>query len=285
MNTTNIDIKSLLNTLDTINTKNYAFHVYVPSLQKDIPFLQISTSQQKSLIKSVIDSPVYNTEFIYTIRSIIKDNCLDKEVSIDELTLLDKLVICLALRSKSISSTYEFSYTHEGAELKYNIELDSLIEASKSIDIELERVIETQDYKITTRVPTIGIEYQVEKELRSKNRQNNENIQNSEQLRDIVGEAFMTELIKYIKCVEIPRGDTEVFKIEMSNMSPKDGISILGKFPIKVLESILDFVNDYSRSIGSITKIKVPGGVNAETNEVEFIEQEIPINGNFFIIS
>jgi len=94
----------------------------------------------------------------------------------------------------------------------------------------------------------------------------------------------MTELVKYIKDIEIPSGE-DVIRINFSDITPKDSISILSKLPIRVLESILDFVNDYSKTTGSVTKIQVPAGVDPVTNEVKFIEQEIPINGNFFIIS
>ena len=65
-------LESVLDLMDRVN-ETFAYGVWVPSLNKEIMFREINTSQQKRLIKSVIDSPIYHTEFIFTLRQILKE--------------------------------------------------------------------------------------------------------------------------------------------------------------------------------------------------------------------
>lgn len=283
MTNSKADIKQFLTALDQTNSKNYAFHIYVPSLEREVPFLQINTAQQKTLIKSIIDSPIYNTEFIYAIRSIIKDNCLEKTIKIDGLTLLDKLVICLGLRCKSIGSKLESSIEYKGAELNYTIDLESILESAQSISVPTEKTIEVQGYKVVISPPTIGVEYKIEKDVRSKTPEFNK-IQTNDQLRSVVGEAFITELVKYIQSVTILNGEQEV-AVNFNSISSEDGLAILGKLPIAVLEGIVDYSDKYNKAVSDALKYKVPVDDETESGEPKFIEQEVQINGNFFIIS
>lgn len=283
MSTTNTNLKDILSAIDDVNSKEYAFHVYVPSLKKEVPFLQINTGQQKTLIKSIIDSPVYNTEFIFTMRNIIKENCKDSSVNIDSLTLFDKLIICLTLRSKSIDSTYEMSIEHQGAELKHAVELDPLIETSKSVEVGDGEVVEAGHFRIELAPPTIGREYAIEKQIRSKNKAE-DNIQSTEELRSVVGEAFITELIKYIKTFTIIQEESEA-TIDFNAISCNDMIEVISKLPVNVLKRVLNYAEQYNKNITDLLKVRVPTGVNPETNQIEYIDQEVQVNGNFFIIS
>lgn len=283
MTNTKVDIKNFLSVLDQTNSKNYAFHVYIPSLQKELPFLQINTAQQKTLIKSIIDSPIYNTEFIFAIRSIIAENCLDKSVKVDDLTLLDKLAICIALRCKSIGNKLESSIDQNGAELKYTVDLDSILDGVKDIPITSSEIIEVEGYKVSIAPPTIGVEYKIEKDIRSKGPDINK-IQSNDQLRLVVGEAFITELVKYIQAVTVLNGEQEI-TVNFNSISSNDAIAILGKLPISVLENIVQYSDTYNKSVSSALKYKIPVAGEGDSGEPRFIEQEVQINGNFFIIS
>ena len=61
--TTNNDTSSLLAAMKEAN-QSFKYDVMIPSLNRNVPFSEISTAQQKKLIKSIIDSEIYNTEFI-----------------------------------------------------------------------------------------------------------------------------------------------------------------------------------------------------------------------------
>ena len=99
-------IEDVLNIVKKVND-TFAYEVFIPSLNKSILFREINTSQQKRLIKAIIDSPVFNTEFIFTLRQIIKENCVDEKLDIDQLTILDKFIISLIMRSVSVGNSYE----------------------------------------------------------------------------------------------------------------------------------------------------------------------------------
>ena len=99
-------IDEVLGLMDRVN-EVFAYEVWVPSLKRNVMFREINTNQQKRLIKAIIDSPIYNTEFIFALRKVIKENCSDPEVNVDELTIIDKLIIALKMRSVSVSDTLE----------------------------------------------------------------------------------------------------------------------------------------------------------------------------------
>ena len=75
----NNSVKNINDILNVMNRANevFSYEIWIPSLQKDVMFREMTTSQQKRLIKSVIDSPIYNTEFIFAISQIIKENCAE----------------------------------------------------------------------------------------------------------------------------------------------------------------------------------------------------------------
>ncbi len=162
------DIISLIKDLDA----NTNFDVEIPSQQKAIKFKQLTTEQLKRLLKTIIDSPIYSTEFILTFNSIIKENCLDSEVDVNNFTIYDKLFILYKTRIESISQTYTFYFTDEEIS-QYNLK-----EKSKTISladhfndfikegINFNPVTYTHnDSVISCSLPTIGTENKLEKEL------------------------------------------------------------------------------------------------------------------------
>jgi hypothetical protein len=47
--------------------ETFVYEVPIPSLKRKVMFREVNTSQQKRLIKAIIDSPAYNTEFIFAL--------------------------------------------------------------------------------------------------------------------------------------------------------------------------------------------------------------------------
>jgi hypothetical protein len=281
---TKVDFNKIISNLDKVNKDKYSFHVYSPSLQTDIPFTQITTSQQKTLIKSIIDSQIYNTEFVFAAYEIIKNNCLDNNIKIDQLTLLDKLIILLNLRSKSISNKYTFELTRNNVNFKHEIDIDSLIEKAGDIVLPPSVTISADDYTLTTRAPTVGVEYRIEREIRSKNKNRKDaDVKTPDDLRSMVGEAFITELVKYIETIEVAVDDTSMV-ISFDNLSCEEGIKILERVPIRVMDGVLKYAEEYNNAISSVLKIQIPY-IDPETEKPALQDQEITVNGNFFIVS
>ncbi len=256
----------------------YASHFFIPSLKRDVPFNEINTSQQKRLVKSVIDSPVYNTEFIYTFRDILKENCQDNSVNIDDLTIIDKLVVALGLRIKSVGNEVEVEIeTKNGKKVNVKLDLPNILNIAYETLEDVESVtFEDQYYIVECNMPNIGTEYKVEKELRIK--PSNIEIENVHELRSVIGDAFIGEIVKYISKVSVKQDEGIVVPVDWDKFTYNNRIKVLETFKTGLLKNILGYINKVRDEANKIELIKFDF-------EGEIYERRLSIDGSFFTIS
>ena len=260
----------------------YASHYAVPSLNKTVPFNEINTSQQKRLVKSVIDSPVYNTEFIYTFREILRENCQEPLVDIDSLTILDKLVLALGLRIKSIGSNVDIEIeTKANKKVNVSLDIEKILQlALASVQNISNEIIEDSYFRIECNVPSIGTEFKLERELRNKT--GNIEIENIEELRKTVGDAFISEIVKYIGAVSVKVQDEgqeeKMVPVEWQSFNYVDRIKVIETFKMGLLKNVLNYINNVRKEIDKIELVKFEF-------EGETYERRLSIDGGFFTIS
>jgi hypothetical protein len=281
-NTTQVDLKDVLGLIDRAN-ESFCYEVWVPSLKKNIMFREINTSQQKRLIKAIIDSPLYNTEFIYVLKQVIDENCADTSVITDKLTIIDKMFIAIAMRSTSVSDLLEFQIpVAEGKTVQRGISLIELIKKTKenvTIPESLNITDEKGIFTIECSIPTIATEYNFEKEVRGKMTQNNP--ETPEQIREVIGDMFMAELVKYINTLTIKVNDT-INKIDFNSLDFINRIKLTEKLPVKVVEKLVEFGEKVRNEIDKIVVIKFDQEIDGK---VQTIERRLSIDANFFINS
>lgn len=255
----------------------YASGIWVPSLKREVKFNELNTAQQKKLIKSIIDSPVFNTEFIGTFHDIVKENCVEPDVDINKLTVLDKLMIALGTRISSIGNEMQVEVdTKSGKKVTVTIDLKKVYEIAKETTKSLEsRVFTDEIYYVQCSTPSIEMEYQIEKELRETSA--NTNIETSDQLRATIGDAFVSEIAKFISGVTI-KGESGEVLINWQGFSFKDRIKIIESFSTKLLKQILAYVSEVRTELD---KIEI---INFEV-EGEVFTRRLSIDGSFFMIS
>ncbi|MDD4110025.1 MAG: hypothetical protein PHS54_00565 [Clostridia bacterium] len=256
----------------------YASHFMIPSLKKEVPFNEINTSQQKRLIKSVIDSPVYNTEFIFTFREILKENCQDPLVDIDNLTIIDKLILALGLRMKSVGDKIDVEVTtKDGSKVNVGLEASKILNMALNVLIDIgPQTLEDPYFKLVCSIPTIGSEYKVEKDLRSNT--TNIEIENVEEIRQTIGDAFVSEIVKYISKVFIKDQDEKLIPIDWAQLKTSDRIKVVETFKTTLLKEIINYINNVRKEIDKIELI------NFEFKGEKY-ERRLTIDGNFFTIS
>ena len=284
---TNIDQKKALvfnnvdQLLSTVTTqrRSYASNFWVPSLKRDVRFTEIDTNQQKRLIKSIVDSPVYNTEFILTIYDILKENCLDTDVNLDSLTIVDKLLILLGLRISSVGGALDVDITiEEGKPTKsVSIDLIKVYEIAKTTLTNITPIVLKDDiFYVECSVPTIKTEILLEREMRA-GKNNSIEIEDIKQLRETISEALINEVVKYISKVSVVVDGTEQ-AVTWDNFSFTDRMKIVGKFSSKLLQGIISYIN----------------AVKAEVNKIEVVhfryedkdqERRLTFDGSFFMPS
>lgn len=271
-----VDVKDVLDAIKRVNDNN-VYSVYVPSLKKDVLFREINTRQEKMLIKTIVDSPVYNTEFIFAMRQIIKENCAEK-VDTDSLTLIDKVAIALTMRQKSIGD--EFEYRFKDTDKTKKIKLSDYIDSLRDVVIPADLVVGTGELKVVCSYPTILTEYSVEKEFRS-NTQDLE-VKDINKAREILGDVFTSEIVKYIKKIQIDGQD----EIDLEKFTFKNRVKILETIGNGVLSEIMGYIESSNKEVRD--KLKIELELNEEDEKIfgtKKLTSVLEASSDFFIIS
>ena len=255
----------------------YASSIWVPSLNRDVRFNEINTGQQKRLIKSIVDSPIYNTEFIYTLRDILKENCVEPGINVEDLTVLDKLLIAIGLRTNSIGNKVEIEVqTKNDKKINITLDLNEIYELAKNtIKVPSALVISDEFFSIECCIPTIKTEYMLELELR--NHVDQSKITNKGELRNTIGDVFIGELVKYINKVSIKDKD-EFIPVDWQHFTFTNRIKIVETFKTKLLKQILDYVGTIKTELDKVEVVNF-------TFEDETFSKRLTIDGRFFTIS
>lgn len=277
------NINDLINIINKAND-TFAYSIYVPSLDKEVMFREINTSQQKKLVKSVIDSPVFNTEFIFTLREIIKENCVDSDINIDELTIYDKLMISLYMRIYSIGNELNITAKCPDCEKLHNrlIKLNDLIESVKEkINVNSFQEIEddSKTFKIYCEIPKIKTEYELEKEFRKNTKIE---VKDEKELRETLGNVFISELVKFISKIEITnKEENKVIEFNLKTMKFSDRVQLIERLNTKLLKKIIEYISSVKKEFDKILLLKIKCDCDKKID----IEQRFSIDSNFFILS
>lgn len=272
-------ITSLNDILNAVKQQQqqYASGYWIPSLGKEGRFTEITTSQQKRLIKSVVDSPIFNTEFIYTFRDILKENCVDETINVDNLTLLDKLVLAIGLRATCIGPQLDIDVSGEDEkEIIYTLDLIDIYESIKNKTIKINNKSFVEGiFKIECGIPTIGTEYNLEKERRTTGE--NIDIETNAELREVLGEAFISEIVKYIHKVYMKQGDSFV-EIDWDQLTFEERIKVVETFGMKLLREVINYINKIKEQFDKIELVKFE-------HLGKKYERRLTVDGRFFTIS
>lgn len=275
------DLKSILSMINRA-AETFAFEVYIPSLCRNVMFREITTSQQKRLIKAIIDSPAYQTEFIFAFYQIIKENCTE-DLDLAKLTILDKLSIALSLRCMSIGTSLDLKFTFPATkkqdtiipehDIVRRINLKDLLDIILK-DIKVEPITIKDDrgvFEVFCDLPTIQEEFNLENEM---HKNNSIEIKSESELRETVGDVFINIIVKYIKNIKIKEND-KIIEIDLKSLSFKERLAILGQIPTKVSKQVVEYINKVTKEFDKVVLFK------AEENGTE-IEQRLKIDSSFF---
>jgi hypothetical protein len=112
-----------------------------------------------------------------------------------------------------------------------------------------------------------------------RNKLANIEIEDIEELRQTVGDAFIGEIVKYVNKVSIKeQDDNKLTLIEWQQFKFADRIKVIETFKTGLLKDILDYINVIRKEIDKIELINFEFGG-------EKYERRLTIDGNFFTIS
>jgi hypothetical protein len=274
----NNDISNIISLLQDIDIKTN-FTVFIPSLRAEVNFKQLTTEQLKRLLKTVVDSPVYNAEFTLTFNEIIKENCLSAEINTNDLNIYDKAMILIKMRSESISPNYTIEFTpaeiseNNLTENKTTISLTNLLTDFLSKNVFFaDEIIQHNECSITVNLPTIATENKLERELHKNIKTD---LTTPEDLRELIGETFINEVTKFITKVAV--GDTI---IDLLNISFKQRIKVVEKLPTCLINKVIKYIEKYRETIKPLQTVSIT--VPTTDNNTVVIEKDIPADASFF---
>ena len=233
--TSNKEFYDLLNSV--ITTESFSLTL---TDGKEYAFKQLSTSQLKDLIKTVVDSPLTQSVFNNTISRIMRESLVTEGIDASLFSVVDRLLFALETRIQSISPkitlskedvTEEVDLQQVKQKLAENIKNNSILFADSSNV--------SNQVEVTFGVPLIKTETQLNDELY---KDVNLNVENQEELRKILGETFINELAKSIKAVKVQ--DKE---LDLSTVTFKSRLKTVESLPASLISNVISYIEKYRK--------------------------------------
>jgi len=201
-------------------------------------FRQLTTKQLKELVKTVVDSPLTQSVFNTTLSKIMKDSLIGE----GSFNVIDRLIFAIETRIQSLSPSVtvtqnEKTTTIDLVEIKNKLN-KSIIDNSSLLE---DKTFETAQIKLTVGVPSVKTETQLNEEF-YKNV--DINIQTQEELRKIVGEAFINEIAKAIKIIEIADKT-----MDLSSVNFKTRLKTVESLPASSIQKVIEYIEQHKKAI------------------------------------
>jgi len=250
------NVPDILKQLDDLN-KQSGIEVFVPSLKRTIKVKPLNLRQQKELLKSSIEETLTKLSFNINFYNILQENAIDT-INVNSLYVFDRIAIAIALRSASLDSSYTLD--------ENKINLNDKITEYPAITLQPEAVsgsIDLQNLTVALEAPKLGVDRDISSTVLNKFR-----AAGTDDIKTIVGELFINEIIKFIKSVTFKTDEGEN-TIDFSTIKLDVKLSIAEKFPATLTNQILDFIKTYRDFEGQFTKVG---------------DSNIEVDGSFFAI-
>lgn len=237
----------LLNTLVEEQTYEIEFLRNNTEEKLAAKFKQLSTSQLKELIKTAVDSPITQAAFSSAATKIFKESIVGTNPSLN-FNLVDRLLFLLETRVQILSPVRSITHENKQIEINYKTLLEQLKnEVAKNIEVFDTKTSTDNKITITYGVALIDVDVQIEEEM---HKEATVNIESIDELRKIVGEAFLNEVAKSIHSITI-----EDKTLTFSNMPFKKRIKIVETLPASLMQKVIEYIECYKNVINTCLTI------------------------------
>lgn len=231
--------KEFLELLSSV-LKNQTFDVTLTNGKVE-KFRPLSTAQLKNLIKTIVDTSVTQIQFNSAVTSVMRECYAGSDLkAVDGFNVIDKVCFLIETRIQSVSPTITIGANKISLQ-EVKTKLLSAIEANKQILADHDIV--SEGVTLTIGVPTIKTEHQVDEEI-YKNL--TLNVEDQEQVRKMLGEAFVIELTKTVKKITI--GDKE---LDLASLFFKERQKVVEELPASVIQEVINYVESYKKVINT----------------------------------
>jgi len=268
------DYSTALKTLNEVKTA-FTYPIFVPSLGREVRFMQMTTAQQKTFVKiSMLSTSAQGAAFSAAAYSLIKETCAEA-IDVDKLTILDRLVICLMIRIMSVGNTLKISVGPENLNesnennpktkedtFSLNVDLGALYgkiasEYTKINAGEQTISLENNPISVVISIPTLKDEEKINTMLGELGRVTGDDPDNAA-YADIFSNTFYVELIKYIRSVIIINPATqETTTIDFNDLTPKQKMDVYLGIPANITSAVMTKVNEIVSDINKLTMFDI----------------------------
>lgn len=220
----NTNLNTFLDKLKDVT--NVAYDIFVPSLNRTVKFKAITTGQQKSLIKSVLDKELMGVTFNFALNKIIQENCTEPV----QLTVADRTPIAVQLRVISLGSEVTIEKN------KFSIEkLCADIKAGKKSVAHKESEIVEGDVKLLTGNPTLttdnqGLDYLI-KALKN-------DVSDKTKSSNMFAAMLTVEISKYINTVEVGTDGEAIVDFKLITVPQR--VNVVDSLPAGLVKQMLE---------------------------------------------
>jgi hypothetical protein len=223
------------------------YTAWIPSFSKDIFISELTTRQQKELIKS-INSP-FTYEFTRNVYNLLQE-VIQTPIEINKLTLLDKFVILLRLRAVSVSDSikYEFSCPKCKKEVKAQIELTPIINTINHLKFPFGFANIHEQYIVSGDIPDIVTELAFEET-------NTEPLPTNQ--GELYGEILIRNVAYFIKELTIASLHEKTKIIDFTTIPFLARHQLVEKLPTKLLHSVWEQIKNIQNTIETVQLLRV----------------------------
>lgn len=204
-------------------------------------FLPVNIKQQKEIIKTAMDGIMSPVTFNIVANDIIKTNSVAKK----DFFIIDKPAILLNLRKNSVSD--EITLVKDTKTAKTTI-TEILKNYNPVVNIaDFSKNLSEGSITIVTKLPTLDDDTKINTEVKKLFDKHKD----EEKLREIVGELFVTELLKYIKEVKFTESQIES-TIDFNSLNFEQKIKTFETLPMNLnykLVKLVSSVRDIEKSL------------------------------------
>jgi hypothetical protein len=219
-----MNIDGFLNQLTSINAETLV-DVYVPSKKGIIKFKPLTVKQQKTLVSAGFDGSVSVITITLAINDIIRQNSTESNYNFK---VTDKIPVLLELRKQALGN----KYTQEDVE--FDLSLFDCSSLSFNDELGAQFTTKNNEIVVSVEIPSLKEEDVVlDTALKEHNKDKNSPIS------QMVGNLFVSEIIKFVKEIEINQ-----VKVEFSKLSVLQRLTLIENLPVSLNSDILTLIND-----------------------------------------
>lgn len=249
MSTDNKEFFDLLNSIS--NEQVFTLQLAPREEPKSLKCKYLTTIQLKELIKTAVDSPITQSVFNSTVNKIFKQSLT--EPTKEQLTVVDRLLFIIETRINSLNSKMKYKTEQNDKEIEIDIDFDSVknnlysvLDTNKELFNKPQTAVDGK-VTITFGVPLVDTEQQLNDEL-YKNL--DPNVNNTEELRTVLGDAFINEIAKCLQTIVI--GDKT---LDLSKVTFKNRLKTIESLPASTIQAVIGYIENYKRVIDECLRI------------------------------